>query len=251
MFGRRILASISTLYPGTAVEKKTIPLQHAGVLESSPLQHLRARLICTITIQARVGYFHFSTSMPPSHVYKPPNSDGYFEDASDNTHRPSTPSTSGISPWARLNDGIDNVEQIPFPSPDAFAQSPPGPLQSQKSFAGTTRSRQSLPSNIEIQSLIQHRSGMTSTWGIHWWTPFCLISLFVLGVLGACVHHGFYLSLDGKEVKDQLWMVRVGTGMAFFVKMCLVGTVVLAYKQRIWYSMRRKSMTVGAIDGLL
>lgn len=78
-----------------------------------------------------------------------------------------------------------------------------------------------------------------------------MIALFVLGVLGACIHHGFYLSLDGKEVKDQLWMVRIGTGMAFFTKMCLVGTVVLAYKQRIWYSMRRKSMTVGAIDGLL
>jgi hypothetical protein len=91
---------------------------------------------------------------------------------------------------------------------------------------------------------------MSSTWGIHWWTPFSLIALFVLGVAGACIHHGFYYSLDGKEVKDQVWMVRIGTGMAFFTKMCLVGTVVLAYKQRIWHTMRRRGMTVGAIDGL-
>lgn len=117
-------------------------------------------------------------------------------------------------------------------------------------MAETVRSRQSLPGNIEIQSLIQHRSGMVSPWGVHWWTPFSLIALFILGVTGALMHHGFYLSLDGKEATNQLWMGRIGTGMAFFTKMCLVGTVVLAYKQRIWYTMRRKGMTVGAIDGL-
>ena len=68
--------------------------------------------------------------------------------------------------------------------------------------------------------------------------------------MGAVIHHGFYLSLDGKEATNQLWMGRIGTGMAFFTKACLVGTVVLAYKQRIWFTMRRKGMTVGAIDGL-
>lgn len=184
--------------------------------------------------------------MDSSNIYRPPNSDEYF-DASQ-TQRPLSPLVSG-TPWARLTDGATSIEQTPFQSPDPYGHSPQ-PLLSQKTFAESTRSRQSLPSNIEIQSLIQHRSGMTSTWGIHWWTPFSLIALFVLGVAGACIHHGFYSSLDGKEVKAQLWMVRIGTGMAFFVKMCLVGTVVLAYKQRIWYSMRRKSMTVGAIDGL-
>lgn len=91
---------------------------------------------------------------------------------------------------------------------------------------------------------------MTSPWGIHWWTPFCMVALFILGLVGALGHHGFYQGLDGQEAKNQLVRVRIGTGMAFFTKVCLVGSVVLSYKQRIWYSLRRKGMTVSAIDGL-
>jgi hypothetical protein len=77
-----------------------------------------------------------------------------------------------------------------------------------------------------------------------------MISLFISGVIGAIAHHLFYHFLDGKEANNQLWMGRVGTGLAFYTKASLVGCVVLSYKQRIWYSLRRRAMTVGAIDGL-
>jgi hypothetical protein len=74
--------------------------------------------------------------------------------------------------------------------------------------------------------------------------------LFILGVVGAISHHLFYLSLDGDAAVDQLMKIRYGTALAFFTKMTLAGSVVIAYRQRIWYTLRGKAMTLGAIDGL-
>jgi hypothetical protein len=77
-----------------------------------------------------------------------------------------------------------------------------------------------------------------------------MIGLFVLGVISAITHHVFYKSLDGREARDQLAMIRYGTGMAVFTKATLVGSVVVAYRQRIWFTFRRKAMSLGAIDSL-
>ena len=38
--------------------------------------------------------------------------------------------------------------------------------------------------------------------------------------------------------------------MAVFTKATLVGSVVIAYRQRIWSTFRRKTMSMGAIDSL-
>lgn len=69
-------------------------------------------------------------------------------------------------------------------------------------------------------------------WGtkIHWFLPSSMVTLLFLGVLGAVAHHLFYQSLDGKEAKGQLMMVRIGTALAFFTKAMLVGSVVVAYR---------------------
>lgn len=69
-------------------------------------------------------------------------------------------------------------------------------------------------------------------WGtkIHWFLPSSMFVLLLLGFLGAVSHHLFYDSLDGKEAKNQLGMVRIGTALAFFTKAMLVGSVVIAYR---------------------
>ncbi|KAH0562446.1 hypothetical protein GP486_002860 [Trichoglossum hirsutum] len=87
-------------------------------------------------------------------------------------------------------------------------------------------------------------------WGIRWWTPFSMIGLFVLGVAGAISHHVFYSSLHGHEAKNQLEKVRYGTAMAVFTKATLVGSVVVAYQQRIWYTLRRKALSMRGINSL-
>jgi hypothetical protein len=74
--------------------------------------------------------------------------------------------------------------------------------------------------------------------------------LFALGVAGARSHHAFYISLDGSEVKDQLLMLRYGTALAYLTKASLMASVVLAYRQQIWATFRRKLLSITAVDSL-
>lgn len=89
-------------------------------------------------------------------------------------------------------------------------------------------------SDRDLQHLIERRAGETAQWRIHWWTPTSMVTLLILGVLGAVSHHLFYTSLDGKEANDQLQKIRYGTALAFFTKMTLAGSIVVGYRQRIW-----------------
>ncbi|PWW74988.1 hypothetical protein C7212DRAFT_297684 [Tuber magnatum] len=90
------------------------------------------------------------------------------------------------------------------------------------------------------------------SWGtkLHWFLPSAMVGLFILGLLGSLLHHWFYVSLDGRGADDQLIMVRFGTAFAFFTKAALVGSIVLAYRQRVWYTLRTKAITVKGIDNL-
>ncbi|KAL7271987.1 hypothetical protein RUND412_005224 [Rhizina undulata] len=96
------------------------------------------------------------------------------------------------------------------------------------------------------------RSDPVKRWGkgISWYMPISMIVIFICGVVGAIAHNAFYTSLHGKQAVNQLMMVRYGTALAFFTKACLVGSVVLAFRQRLWYTLRRKSMSVRGIDSL-
>lgn len=69
-------------------------------------------------------------------------------------------------------------------------------------------------------------------WGtkVHWFLPTLMFGLLLFGFLGAVSHHLFYDSLDGKEARNQLAMIRIGTALAFFTKATLVGSVVIAYR---------------------
>lgn len=93
-------------------------------------------------------------------------------------------------------------------------------------------------------------TGPVAQWKINWVIPASLLVLYVSGVIAAFGHHLFYASLDGKPAEDQLKMIRYGTALAFFVKSALVGACVLCHRQRIWHTLRKKAMTIKAIDGL-
>jgi hypothetical protein len=79
------------------------------------------------------------------------------------------------------------------------------------------------------------------------WAMFFFLSL---GLIGALSHHAFYVSLEGKEATDQLRMLRYGAALAFFTKACLAGAVIIAFRQRVWVSVRRNVFSVTAIDSL-
>jgi hypothetical protein len=84
-----------------------------------------------------------------------------------------------------------------------------------------------------------------------WWPALGgMYALFFMGVLGAVAHHIFYQTLNGREATNQIQMLRYGTVLAFFTKVCLVASVVVAYRQRLWYTVRSKALAVATIDAM-
>ncbi|EOA86992.1 uncharacterized protein SETTUDRAFT_171288 [Exserohilum turcica Et28A] len=104
--------------------------------------------------------------------------------------------------------------------------------------------------DADTQALVDRRAGELAQWHIYWTTPALMITLFVAGFAAAVGHHVFYDHLNGEPATAQLRMVRYGTALAFFVRSTLVGTAVMCNRQRIWYTFRRKAMTIKGIDGL-
>jgi hypothetical protein len=137
--------------------------------------------------------------------------------------------------------------------PERSASQEPTPQRDEASlFSGFTLASLSpyKTKDIDAQALLDRRAGELVQWHIHWITPASIAALYVAGVIAAVGHHLFYKKLDGEPAENQLLMIRYGTALAFFVKSTLVGTVILCYRQRIWYTFRKKAMTISAIDGL-
>jgi hypothetical protein len=83
------------------------------------------------------------------------------------------------------------------------------------------------------------------------WNPsWKMYLMFTAGVAGAIFHHSFYKSLAGKEVVDQLQMLRYGGALAYMTKANLVASIIVAFRQQIWATVQRKALSVSAIDGL-
>jgi hypothetical protein len=129
--------------------------------------------------------------------------------------------------------------------------SPKPTIRSERESTYTLNSLyQSKAVDADTQALVDRRAGEIAQWHIHWTTPALIASLFFAGVAAAVGHHYFYAHLNGQPAIEQLKMVRYGTALAFFVKSTLVGTVIMCNRQRIWYTFRRKAMTINGIDGL-
>ncbi|KAI1798706.1 hypothetical protein F4811DRAFT_558556 [Daldinia bambusicola] len=84
----------------------------------------------------------------------------------------------------------------------------------------------------------------------HWRPAWFMYFSFIFGVACAIGHHIFYMTLDGKPAVDQLAMLRYGTVLSFAAKAGLVAAVVVAFKQRIWTTVRSKFLSVAALDSL-
>ncbi|KAH7155246.1 hypothetical protein B0J13DRAFT_582323 [Dactylonectria estremocensis] len=75
----------------------------------------------------------------------------------------------------------------------------------------------------------------------------------LLGLLLAVGHHLFYNSIDGQVVESsdqQVWNLRVGTGMAFVVKASLTAAASMAYTQLLWHTLRSQEISLNGIDAV-
>jgi len=88
---------------------------------------------------------------------------------------------------------------------------------------------------------------------IYWATPCGLVAFLLLGVVSAVAHHLFYDSLDKRSLDSfsQEWAVRIGTGLAFFTKACLVASAAIAYQQHYWTLLRTQALPVKSIDKVM
>ncbi|KAF7549449.1 hypothetical protein G7Z17_g6372 [Cylindrodendrum hubeiense] len=87
----------------------------------------------------------------------------------------------------------------------------------------------------------------------HWATPSLMIGSVFLGLLLAVGHHLFYSSKNGQIVTSsdqQVWNLRVGTGLAFLVKASLTAAASMAYTQLLWHTLRSQEISLNGIDAV-
>lgn len=77
-----------------------------------------------------------------------------------------------------------------------------------------------------------------------------MVCVFLCGVGFAVGHHEYYKSLDGEPADDQLMKIRYGTALAFLTKAALAGSVVVAFRQRVWHTVRNKAIKMHGLDAL-
>lgn len=91
----------------------------------------------------------------------------------------------------------------------------------------------------------------TTTWGVNWRAPSLMLASLLCGAALALGHHFHYASLDGTVVSSgprQEWALRFGSAFAVMVQSCLVASVAVAYAQRVWVTVGRRSLTLETLD---
>jgi hypothetical protein len=80
-----------------------------------------------------------------------------------------------------------------------------------------------------------------------------ITGFLLIGVAFALTHHFYYASLEGDSIDGtpQEWAVRVGTGLAFLSKACLIASATLSYQQHYWSTLRSRSISVSGIDDIM
>lgn len=73
---------------------------------------------------------------------------------------------------------------------------------------------------------------------------------FLFGIVCAAGHHIFYKSLDGKPAMAQTVMLRYGTLLSYAAKASFSAAVITAFKQRIWWTVRTRFMSIQALDSM-
>ncbi|OLN95210.1 hypothetical protein CCHL11_10296 [Colletotrichum chlorophyti] len=123
-------------------------------------------------------------------------------------------------------------------------------IDSQSSAAGLlSPSWQGMPPNRQ-QSYTYHPPGHIRFYNKYWHTSWNMYFFLFAGIAFALGHHFFYKTLDGTEASNQIRMMRYGTALAFLSKASLASAVILAFRQRVWMTVRRKMLTLAAVDSL-
>ncbi|KAL2679120.1 hypothetical protein Neosp_009881 [[Neocosmospora] mangrovei] len=89
-----------------------------------------------------------------------------------------------------------------------------------------------------------------SSWEAFLLRPWKMFVLLLIGTIFAISHHLFYLHLDGKEGDAQSLMFRYGTIIAFCAKASFGTAVTMAFQQRAWLVVRRRTARLDTVDSI-
>ncbi|UKZ53400.1 hypothetical protein TrVGV298_007192 [Trichoderma virens] len=107
--------------------------------------------------------------------------------------------------------------------------------------------------SCEIPQKSSSQEPSTVKWVIGWRFPVLVLSTFLTGILVDVAHHIYYQSLENTPVQSsnqQVWAIRIGSGLAFLNKTCLVAVMGMVATQQIWFTVRRKFITLRGIDNM-
>jgi hypothetical protein len=93
-------------------------------------------------------------------------------------------------------------------------------------------------------------SGYYGWYNRYWNSAWNMYFFLVAGIMFAVGHHIFYSGLHGQDAENQLRMLRYGATLSFLCKASLAAAVILAFRQRVWMTVRRKTLSVDAVDSL-
>jgi len=144
-----------------------------------------------------------------------------------------------LDPYSPNTPTVDSDHFFLSPTSPNYSPIPPPSFDTARTSSITSRTRLKVACKI-------HRWTPT----FHWFVPTAMVVVFLAGCLGAVSHHLFYRYLHGRSAENQLVISRIGVAIAFFTKASLVGSVVLAYRQRVWRTMRRKPISLSGLDAL-
>ncbi|KAF5497650.1 hypothetical protein CGCS363_v008082 [Colletotrichum siamense] len=95
-----------------------------------------------------------------------------------------------------------------------------------------------------FEQLLLTRDLWSQTWNIY--------LFWVAGVAFAIGHHAYYASLEDKIVHgdDQLLKLRYGTILAFAAKASFGASVLTAFRQQVWATVRSKLLAIATLDDI-
>ncbi|WYZ41115.1 hypothetical protein EsH8_V_000010 [Colletotrichum jinshuiense] len=185
------------------------------------------------------AYFPASGDSPPSHPRPRPSPlqvNSYeYSNYSPSHSGLSTPYTGGLSTGGLPSRKQQMYARVESHSSAAGLLSPPwpgAPPPNQGNAYNYTP-----PGHIRLYNKYWHPS-----WNMYFF-------LFA-GIAFALGHHFFYAGLDGTEASSQIRMLRYGAALSFLSKASLAAAVILAFRQRVWMTVRRKMLTLAAVDSL-
>jgi hypothetical protein len=90
-------------------------------------------------------------------------------------------------------------------------------------------------------------------WGVTTWQWSSMVLTTLAGIVLAILHHVYYTTLNNSlagSSSRQQWSINIGTAFAFSVVALFKTSSDAAYDQYIWRVVKRKSISVGALDNL-